>query len=51
MRPRAIIQELQLLTRCYRDTAAYGHFGRRGKNFTWESTRRAARIAKDLGLG
>jgi S-adenosylmethionine synthetase len=50
MRPRAIIQELQLLTRCYRETAAYGHFGRRGKNFTWESTHRAARIARDLGL-
>ncbi|MBN1773990.1 MAG: methionine adenosyltransferase [Deltaproteobacteria bacterium] len=50
MRPRAIIRELKLLTRCYRDTAAYGHFGRRGKNFTWESTRRAARIAGDLGL-
>ncbi len=50
MRPRAITQELQLLTRCYRDTASYGHFGRRGKNFTWESTRRAARIAKELGL-
>ncbi|MBI5487843.1 MAG: methionine adenosyltransferase [Deltaproteobacteria bacterium] len=50
MRPRAIIQELQLLTRSYRQTAAYGHFGRRGKNFTWESTSRAARIAKDLGL-
>jgi len=50
MRPRAIIQELQLLTRCYRETAAYGHFGRRGKNFTWEATGRAARIAKDLGL-
>jgi S-adenosylmethionine synthetase len=51
MRPRAIIQELQLLTRCYLETAAYGHFGRRGKNFTWEATSRAARIAKDLGLG
>jgi S-adenosylmethionine synthetase len=50
MRPRAIIQELQLLTRCYRETAAYGHFGRRGKNFTWESTHRAAKIARELGL-
>jgi len=50
MRPRAIIQELKLLTRCYRETATYGHFGRRGGNFTWEATHRAPRIARDLGL-
>lgn len=50
MRPRAIIDELNLLSRCYKATAAFGHFGRRGANFTWESTRRASRIARDLGL-
>ncbi|MDI7269164.1 MAG: methionine adenosyltransferase [Myxococcota bacterium] len=50
MRPRAMIDELKLLSRRYKETAAFGHFGRRGPNFTWESTGRAARIAKDLGL-
>jgi S-adenosylmethionine synthetase len=50
MRPRAIIQELHLLTRCFRETAAFGHFGRKGRNFTWEATHRARQIAKDLGL-
>jgi len=50
MRPRAMIDELKLLGRKYEETASYGHFGRRGANFTWESTRRAARIAADLGL-
>jgi S-adenosylmethionine synthetase len=39
MRPRAIIEELDLLRPIYRSTAAYGHFGR--PEFSWEQTSRA----------
>jgi S-adenosylmethionine synthetase len=46
MRPRAIIEELDLLRPLYRETAAYGHFGRKG--FPWEKTRRAKAMAADL---
>ncbi len=44
MRPRAIIKELDLLRPIYRKTAAYGHFGRKEPEFTWEKTDKA----KDL---
>ena len=37
-RPKAMIEELQLLRPIYRPTAAYGHFGRTGDGFTWERT-------------
>jgi S-adenosylmethionine synthetase len=46
MRPRSIIEQLNLLRPIYRETAAYGHFGRKG--FPWEKTNRAKQIAKDL---
>jgi S-adenosylmethionine synthetase len=46
MRPRAIIEQLDLLRPIYRPTAAYGHFGRKG--FPWEKTDRAKQIVKDL---
>jgi S-adenosylmethionine synthetase len=46
MRPRAIIDQLDLLKPIYQQTAAYGHFGR--KEFSWEKTDRAAKIADDL---
>jgi len=36
LRPKAIIQQLDLLRPIYRETAAYGHFGREQPNFTWE---------------
>ncbi|MEN9739848.1 MAG: hypothetical protein RLZ72_114, partial [Actinomycetota bacterium] len=36
LRPAAIIRDLDLLNVSYRPTAAYGHFGRDGKSFTWE---------------
>ncbi len=49
MRPAAIIEQLDLLRPIYRQTAAYGHFGRTGKAFTWERTDRAAEIAAALG--
>jgi len=43
MRPKAIIEQLDLLRPIYRATAAYGHFGR--KEFPWEATDRAAELA------
>jgi S-adenosylmethionine synthetase len=46
MRPKALIDELELLAPVYRKTAAYGHFGR--PEFSWEKTHRAAKIADDL---
>jgi S-adenosylmethionine synthetase len=46
MRPRALIEELDLLRPIYRATSAYGHFGR--SEFSWEATDRAERIAHDL---
>ncbi|HEY6077257.1 MAG TPA: methionine adenosyltransferase [Polyangiaceae bacterium] len=46
-RPRALIEELDLLRPVYRPTAAYGHFGR--AEFTWEKTNRAKELAADLG--
>ncbi len=47
-RPRAIIETLDLLRPIYRPTAAYGHFGRSEKSFTWERTDRAAELADRL---
>jgi S-adenosylmethionine synthetase len=49
MRPKAIIQQLDLLRPVYRPTAAYGHFGRTEGGFTWERTDRAAALRKALG--
>jgi S-adenosylmethionine synthetase len=45
--PRGIIKSLDLLKPIYRKTAAYGHFGRNGRGFTWEKTDRAKILAKD----
>jgi S-adenosylmethionine synthetase len=42
LRPKAIIQQLDLLRPIYRPTAAYGHFGREEVSFTWERTDKAA---------
>jgi len=41
LRPRAIIEQLDLLRPIYAQTAAYGHFGRELPDFTWERTDRA----------
>ncbi len=46
MRPKALIDELDLLRPIYKATSAYGHFGR--SEFPWEKTARAAKIADDL---
>jgi S-adenosylmethionine synthetase len=47
-RPAAIIETLDLLRPIYRQTAAYGHFGRTEKDFTWERTDRAKELADAL---
>ena len=44
LRPRAIIEELDLLRPIYAQTAAYGHFGRELPDFTWERTDRAEQL-------
>lgn len=41
LRPKAIIQQLELLRPIYRQTAAFGHFGRELDDFTWEKTDKA----------
>ena len=38
LRPKSLINALQLKRPIYQDTAAYGHFGRNGNNFSWEKT-------------
>ena len=50
MRPRAIIEQLDLLRPIYKKTAAYGHFGRELPEFTWERTDKAALIREKAGL-
>jgi len=50
MRPRAIIEQLDLLRPIYRKTAAYGHFGRELPEFTWERTDKAALLKEKAGL-
>ncbi|MEX0914233.1 MAG: methionine adenosyltransferase [Demequina sp.] len=45
LRPSAIIRELDLWRPIYRQTAAYGHFGRELPDFTWERTDRADDLA------
>jgi S-adenosylmethionine synthetase len=49
MRPKAIIDQLNLLRPIYRPTAAYGHFGRTEETFTWERTDRAEELRRALG--
>jgi S-adenosylmethionine synthetase len=50
LRPKGIIQMLDLLRPIYRKTAAYGHFGRDEPEFTWERTDRAEALAAEGGL-
>ena len=46
MRPRALIEELDLLRPIYQPTSSYGHFGR--SEFSWEKTDRSKKLAADL---
>jgi S-adenosylmethionine synthetase len=48
--PRGIITSLKLRRPIYKKTAAYGHFGRRDKNFTWENTDKAVLLRKAAKL-
>jgi S-adenosylmethionine synthetase len=50
MRPAAIIKTLDLLRPIYRQTAAYGHFGRELPDFTWERKDRVESLRKRAGL-
>jgi len=50
LRPAAIIRDLDLRRPIYRQTAAYGHFGRTDVDLPWESTDRAAALRADAGL-
>jgi S-adenosylmethionine synthetase len=49
LRPRAIIDALDLLRPIYAQTASYGHFGRELENFTWERTDRVADLLRAVG--
>ncbi len=48
LRPRGLIEMLDLKRPIYRQTAAYGHFGRELPDFTWEKTDKAADLKKAL---
>ena len=50
LKPREIIDSLNLRRPIYRKTASYGHFGRSDSDFTWEATDKAAKLAADAGL-
>jgi len=48
LRPRGLIEMLDLRRPIYQATASYGHFGREEENFTWEKTDKAAELRKAL---
>jgi S-adenosylmethionine synthetase len=50
LRPWGIVTSLDLLRPIYRNTAAYGHFGREEPEFTWENTDKAEILSKEAGL-
>ncbi|MBI5659020.1 MAG: methionine adenosyltransferase [Nitrosomonadales bacterium] len=50
LRPKGIVQMLDLLRPIYQKTASYGHFGREEPEFTWEATDKAAALRADAGL-
>jgi len=50
LRPKAIIQQLDLLRPIYHKTAAYGHFGRELPEFTWERTDKVDALRTAAGL-
>jgi S-adenosylmethionine synthetase len=50
LRPAAIIRDLDLKRPIYKQTAAYGHFGRTDIELPWESTERAGALKSALGL-
>ena len=50
LRPKGIVNMLNLLRPIYEKTAAYGHFGRDEPEFTWEATDKALALKADAGL-
>ena len=50
LRPKGIIQMLNLLRPIYEKTATYGHFGREEPEFSWEKTDKAAALRAAAGL-
>ncbi len=50
LKPARIIKALDLRKPRFKPTAAYGHFGRKEKSFTWEQTDKAAKLKKAAGL-
>ncbi|MGB6338202.1 MAG: methionine adenosyltransferase [Candidatus Aminicenantaceae bacterium] len=48
--PKGMIKSLDLLRPIYKKTAAFGHFGREEKEFTWEKTDKAELLRKDAGI-
>jgi S-adenosylmethionine synthetase len=48
MRPKAIIDQLNLLRPIYKKTSVFGHFGREEPEFTWEKTDKAEELGKEL---
>src|SRR5579859_2404875 len=48
--PKGIIESLNLRRPIYRQTAAYGHFGRTEPDFTWEATDKAAKLSEQAGV-
>jgi len=50
LRPKGIVQMLDLLRPIYQKTAAYGHFGREEPEFSWERTDKAALLRAEAGL-
>jgi S-adenosylmethionine synthetase len=49
LRPKGIVQMLDLLRPIYQKTAAYGHFGRKEAEFSWERTDKVGVLAADAG--
>ncbi len=50
LRPEAMIKHLKLRRPIFKKTAAYGHFGREDKDFTWEKTDKVEILKKEAGL-
>ena len=50
LRPKGIVQMLDLLRPIYSKSAAYGHFGREEPEFTWERTNKAAALKAAAGV-
>jgi len=50
LRPKGIVQMLDLLNPVYQPTARYGHFGRNEPGFTWERTDKADALRDAAGI-